>query len=216
MNRLKDKKGFMMIDAIIGIIIVVVGLAAILYTYQKGNEVNVFTTRSDESIELAETWMGNMRACDGALAYTTSYDSEYYDLMNQAVLKVKDDQDGESDDELKDDYNFKYTFSGSATLSDGTSQTLNEDITGWNKYKNNDTSSNYSIRNSVPLFIKATSFNTGLEYLIKAEFVKSSDITADTVFDPERRINVSVSSLTSGSSKTRTINLYSYIHVVES
>ena len=216
MNKLNGKSGFVLIDAIIGVVIVVVGLVAVLYAYQKGNEVNVVTTRSDESIELAETWMGNMRACDGSLAYSTDNKNVYYDLLNQAVLKVKADQDGKSDDDLKEDYNFKYTFSGDATLADGTSQTLNDDINGWNKYKNNDTSSNYEIKSSVPIFLVATSLHTGLQYLVEAEFVKSSDITNGTDFDPERRINVSVSSLTSGSSKTRPINLYSYIYVVES
>lgn len=216
MNKLKGKDGFMMIDAIIGIIIVVVGLVAILYTFQKGNEVNSFTTRSDESIELAETWMNNMRACDGSLAYSTTDDSKYYDLMNQAILKVKNDQLGQTDDALKEDYNFKYKFSGSVSLPEGGSQTLNEEITGWNKYKVNSSSSDYKIDTSEPLFIKATSLNTGLNYLIKAEFVKSSDITDDSKFDPERRINVSVSSLTDGSSKTRKIKLYSYIYVVKS
>lgn len=215
MNKLKGKGGFMMIDAIIGIIVVVVGLVAILYAFQKGNEVNSFTTRSDESIELVETWMSNMRACDGALAYSIDYDSEYYDLMNQAILKVKNAQDGQTDDALKEDYNFKYTFTGSVSLPEGGSQTLNDEIVGWNKYKDNASSSEYEIDTSEPIFFEATSLNSGLKYLIKAEFVKSSDITDDSEFDPERRINVSVSSLTDGSSKTRTINLYSYIYVVE-
>lgn len=205
----------MIIDAIIGIVIVVVGLAAVLYSFQKGNEVNSFTIRSDESMEIAENWMNNMRACDGALAYSTSNDSEYYDLMNQAVLKVQSEQDGQSDEDLKEDFNFKYTFSGNIKLSDGSSQTLNKTLTGWNKYKEYSSSSKYKIETSTPIYLMATSLNTGLKYLIKAEFAKSSDITDDTVFDPERRINVSVTSLSNGNNKTRAINLYSYIYVVE-
>lgn len=216
MNRLKSNDGFMIIDAIIGIVIVVVGLLAVLYSFQKGNEVNNFTTKSDESIELAETWMNNMRSCDGALAYSTSNNSEYYDLMNQAILKVEDEQDGQSDEDLKEEYNFKYTFSGTINLSDGSSQTLNKTITGWNKYKEYSSSSKYEEETSTPIYLMATSLNTGLKYLIKAEFVQSSDIEDETVFDPERRINVSVSSLASDDNKTRTIDLYSYIYVVES
>lgn len=218
MNKLKGKDGFMMVDALVGITIVIIGLVAVLYAFQKGTEANSFATRSDESIELSETWMNNMRACDGALVYSTSYDSEYYDLLNQAVLKLEVGQEGKSDDTLKEDYNFKYKFSGSVNNSEGVSQTLNKTITGWNKYKYNDNSGDYITTDDAgvsALLLEATSLNTGLKYLIKAEFVKSSEITDEDKFDPERRVNVSVSSLTNGYSKTRTINLHSYIYVVE-